>query len=190
MEKKKDQLWWDLCSMKVRGTLFSKVSDEKWFKIVISVLEHSVHMTFQDFQVSRILKLFLKSTYLVKYSWSVSLLVEPLWPSFWQEASESGWVSLFPNTSPILSVFYVRECSCSHGQWDSPTEWSFSHQSQWVKHFPCNWDLSFMLDVRSGHEQNQAVLSNREETKTCWDCSLRSWMFLLKTLRLVTVSKF
>lgn len=31
--------------MKVRETLFSKINDEKLFKMVISVMDHSVHTT-------------------------------------------------------------------------------------------------------------------------------------------------
>lgn len=42
--------------MKVRETLFSKINGEKLFKMVISVMNHSVHMT-----VFRILMLFLVS---------------------------------------------------------------------------------------------------------------------------------
>lgn len=125
-KKKTKHLWWDLCTMKVRETLFSKINGEKLFKMVISVMDHSVHMT-----VSRIVMLLLVSTSLVKCNWSVSLLVEPLWPSFWQEASEAEW-SLFPNTPQTLAVFCVRECLCSQRQWDSPTEGWFSHQSQWL----------------------------------------------------------
>lgn len=45
-------------------------------------------------EVSKSLMLFPVSILLVKYNWSVSLLVEPVWASFWKEAFDAGWISL------------------------------------------------------------------------------------------------
>lgn len=57
-------------------------------------------------EVSKSLVLFPVSILLVKYNWSVSLLVEPVWASFWKEAFDAGWISLLlsPPSDGCFSV--------------------------------------------------------------------------------------
>lgn len=137
--------------------------------------------------LSKTLMLFPVSTHLVKYDWSVSLLVEPVWPRVWKEACEAGGISFFPSP-PQCWLDSARGCvHAKSQQWDSPTELLFSRHSQWA--FTCNWTWTSCWMSMSGHLQNQ-VLSNREEAETCYDFSLGAWMFVCKALRLMTFPSF